>query len=133
MNILKLYQDFYNENSNFEKANFDKKLISSNFEIRGVKTSEIEKFVKFLISNNFDVSSLPTNCHEDILIKGFVIGKIKDKDLKISFIRQILPYIDNWATCDMIVARLKNMKKEKEFFESLLSSDKPFYIRFGIV
>ena len=133
MNILKLYQDFYNENSNFEKANFDKKLISSNFEIRGVKTSEIEKFVKFLISNNFDASSLPTNCHEDILIKGFVIGKIKDKDLKISFIRQILPYIDNWATCDMIVARLKNMKEEKEFFESLLSSDKPFYIRFGIV
>ena len=133
MNICKLYDEFYLEKSDERKAAFDQKLISTKFKIKGVKTSDIESFVKFLFKEKVDLNLLPTTCYEDILIKGFLIAKQKDNQLKKKEIEKLLPYIDNWGSCDMICGRLKKMDGEEKFFQSLLQSDKPFYKRFGIV
>lgn len=133
MDICKLYHDFYQQKANDKKADFDRKLISTKFKIKGVKTSDIEIFVKFLFKEKVDLNLLPLSCYEDILIKGFLIAKQKDQELKKKELEKLLPYIDNWGSCDMICCRLKKMEGEQEFFQSLLQSDKPFYKRFGIV
>ena len=54
MDIQKLFQNFYLENSNVDKAKFDKKLIDTKFEINGVKTSVIEKFVNLMQTRMYD-------------------------------------------------------------------------------
>lgn len=133
MNICKLYDEFYLEKSDERKAAFDQKLISTKFKIKGVKTSDIESFVKTLFKENVDLNLLPLSCYEDILIKGFLIAKQKDNQLKKKELEKLLPYIDNWGSCDMICSRLKKMDGEEKFFQELLYSSNPFYKRFGIV
>ena len=133
MDICKLYHDFYQQKANDKKADFDRKLISTKFKINGVKTSDIENFVKFLFNERVELNLLPMTCYEDVLIKGFLIAKQKDENLKKAEIEKLLPFIDNWGSCDMICSRLKKMEGEQGFFQSLLQSDKPFYKRFGIV
>lgn len=133
MNICKLYDEFYLEKSDEKKAAFDQKLISTKFKINGVKTSDIESFVKTLFKENVDLNLLPLSCYEDILIKGFLIAKQKDQELKKKELQKLLPFIDNWGSCDMICSRLKKMDGEEKFFQELLYSSNPFYKRFGIV
>ena len=133
MNICKLYDEFYLEKSDEKKAAFDQKLISTKFKINGVKTSDIESFVKTLFKENVDLNLLPLSCYEDILIKGFLISKQKDQELKKKELQKLLPFIDNWGSCDMICSRLKKMDGEEKFFQELLYSSNPFYKRFGIV
>ena len=133
MNICKLYDEFYLEKSDEKKAAFDQKLISTKFKINGVKTSDTETFVKTLFKENVDLNLLPLSCYEDVLIKGFLIAKQKDNQLKKKELEKLLPYIDNWGSCDMICSRLKKMDGEEKFFQKLLHSSNPFYKRFGIV
>ena len=76
---------------------------------------------------------MPLSCYEDVLIKGFLIAKQKDNQLKKKELEKLLPYIDNWGSCDMICSRLKKMDGEEKFFQKLLHSSNPFYKRFGIV
>ena len=127
MDITECYQEFYSKFANNKKADFDRSLIQTSFEIKGVKTSELEKFAKELDKKNFALSTFPLNCHEDILIKGFLLAKKKDID-KEKELSLLLPYIDNWATCDMIVSRIKNIISP-EFFIKLLQNGNPFYKR----
>lgn len=131
MDVLQKYKDFYLKYANINKAQFDRKLVNTKYQIKGVKTSDIENFVKELCKADIDLNKLPLNYHEDILIKGFLIAKKKgvDKEKELS---ALLSYIDNWATCDMIVARIKNSVPE-DFFNKLLKDEKPFYKRVGIV
>lgn len=133
MNICKLYDEFYLEKSDEKKEAFDQKLISTKFKINGVKTSDIESFAKTLFKENVDLNLLPLSCYEDILIKGFLIAKQKDQELKKKELQKLLPFIDNWGSCDMICSRLKKMDGEEKFFQELLYSSNPFYKRFGIV
>lgn len=131
MNIAKKYQDFYSEHADKKKAEFDRGLVQTAYEIKGVRTSELERFAKELGKEEVDLSALPLNCHEDILLKGFLIAKKKDID-KEKELSALLPFIDNWATCDMIVSRIKNIISP-EFFIKLLQNGNPFYKRVGIV
>ena len=131
---VELVQNFINEHSSQEKARFDEGLINTSYEIKGLKTSEIDQFAKELVENGIEFSHLPLSCHEEIMLAGIFIGYSKKKSSeKIKDIQKLLPYIDNWATCDMILPRLKGLEKHKEFFVNLLHSNRPFYIRFGIV
>lgn len=129
-----LVQNFINEYSNEAKARFDEGLINTCHEIKGIKTKDIEIFAKELVEKGVEFNKLPLTCHDEIMLAGMVIGYSKKKPSdKIKDIEKLLPYIDNWATCDMILPRLKGLENQKEFFINLLHSNRPFYIRFGIV
>lgn len=129
-----LVQNFIKENSTAEKARFDEGLINTSYEIKGMKTKDLELFAKELVEKGAEFSKLPLTCHEEIMLAGLFIGFSKKKaSEKIKDIEKLLPYIDNWATCDMILPRLKGLENQKEYFINLLHSNRPFYIRFGIV
>lgn len=127
--------NFLQKNKDENNAAFERKLISTNYEILGLKTKLIEDYAKMLAKENADISLfLPFKYYEEILIAGIMIGKRKiSAKEKVGQIRQLLPFIDNWGTCDCILSRLKNMESEKEFFFSLLNEKNPFYQRFGVV
>ena len=77
---------------------------------------------------------LPHKYYEENNLHGLLIEQIKDYPACIAAIERFLPYVDNWATCDMIA--LRTMKKHLDVFiqeiYSWMASDHPYVVRFGI-
>ncbi len=105
--------------------------------IIGVRTPVLRKFAAELYRSaeykNF-MCDLPHRYYEEDNLHAFLIEKLKDFDECVSETEKLLPYIDNWATCDML--RPKALKKEpKKLEEKILewiSSDKAYTVRYGI-
>ncbi len=134
MRVKELVEDFINRVSDLKKANFDKGIIKTKYEIKGIKTKQIDDFSKSLIKIGVNFEQLPLENYEEILLAGCFISHLKiEAKEKIKMFEKLLPFIDNWGTCDMIVSRLKNLESEKQYFEELLNKDNPYYIRVGIV
>lgn len=76
--------------------------------------------------------------YEELLIKSFVVAKLKtDDETKRADVRKIVAAIDNWANCDMFVARCKFIGKDRakwfDYLTEYLESDKEYDLRFAIV
>lgn len=88
------------------------------------KTEESEMFLKIF----------PHQYYEENNLHGLLIEQIRDYDKCMEELERFLPFIDNWATCDMLT--LKIVKKHKDVFirevYRWMESDKPYTIRFGI-
>ena len=126
----------YKENQKF--IDFSKKLIQTKYEMLGVKIPNIRALVKNVkeqeINNLLKVNK--TDTFEEILFKGFLLGKVNNLKVLKEQILNFLPYIDNWCTCDTVVASLKQLKKQNdmfEFFVSLTKDTREYYSRFGFV
>ena len=134
----KIYEeivDFLIKNTNAQNAEFAKKLIDTKYQILGIKNQLLENFAKNLAKNEIDdIFDGDIVYHEQILIIGYYIAYSKfENSRKIEMLKEFLPLIDNWATCDGVATRLKKLESEKEFFINLLKNEKPFYKRVGIV
>lgn len=125
---------FLKDNSDFGYAEFNKKFITSQYEIIGVRMPTLKKFAKDVEPEYIDLDGEHLT-HEEILLYGFSAGQIKSEAEQLEYLGNILPYIDNWATCDCIVSALKKLTGEKsyQFFCDLLSDKREFYVRVGLV
>lgn len=126
----------YKEDKNF--IDFNKKLISTKYEMLGVKIPNIRLLVKNVSDGEIKqiLKANHTDTFEEILFKGFLLGKLKGEDELKEQILKLLPYIDNWCTCDTVVSSLKQLKKENglfNFFVSLTQDNREYYSRFGFV
>ncbi len=124
---------FLNENADFGYAQFNKKFVTTKYAIVGVRIPKLRKFAKEIEPEYIDLEANPT--YEEILLYGFSAGNIKSEDEQLEYLQNVLPYIDNWSTCDCIVTSLKKMTGEKsyQFLTSLLADEREFYVRVGIV
>ena len=88
------------------------------------KTEEAKEFLKILPHQYYDENNL----------HGLLIEQIKDYDRCLAELERFLPYIDNWATCDMLAVKV--MKNHLDtFIEEIchwMKSDCTYTIRFGI-
>ena len=88
------------------------------------KTEEAKEFLKILPHQYYDENNL----------HGLLIEQIKDYDRCLAELERFLPYIDNWATCDMIA--LRTVKNHLDIFIQevcrWIASDHPYIVRFGI-
>ena len=134
MDLKNEIKEFVEKNKNEKRAELDKLSVSTKYKIQGIKSQILQDFAKRLAKENVNIKDLPLDFHEEIILAGFVIGlknysyQEKERDLKYLF-----KYIDNWYSCDLIVAKLKNMESEHTFFEGLLFDENPFVVRFAIV
>jgi 3-methyladenine DNA glycosylase AlkD len=66
---------------------------------------------------------------------GFIIETIKDYDAVVAALDEFLPYIDNWASCDLISPKVfkKHLPQLYEKIKVWLKSDRIYTMRFGIV
>ena len=70
----------------------------------GVRTPELRKYAKQLgKTEDADIflAELPHHYYEENNLHGFLLEQIKDYDTCIAAWNRFLPYVDNWATCDM--------------------------------
>ncbi len=125
-------EQFLEENSEKEFAKFQSKLIFSTHKILGVRTPLLRKFAKKISPDEIALSKSVT--HEEILLYGFSASKL-DEEKQLLCLKTLLPYIDNWATCDQIVPSLKKLNSQKgyQFFMQLLLTNKEFYVRVGLI
>lgn len=72
--------------------------------IIGVRTPQVRAVAKMYEKdpeiNNF-LGDLPHHYFEENNVHASVIGRIKDYERCLRELERFLPYIDNWATCDM--------------------------------
>lgn len=124
---------FIKDNSDFRYANFNKQFIKTKYEICGVRIPILRKFAKEVEPEYIDLDGKLS--HEEILLYGFAAGQIKNEDEQLEYLQNILPYIDNWATCDCIIGDLKCLKSEKsyQYLSNLLQESQEYYVRVGIV
>ena len=105
--------------------------------IIGVRTPELRKFAKEFSKTPEALEFtklLPHRYYEENNLHGFIIETVKDFDDCIAAIDAFLPYVDNWATCDLMSPKVFTKNKEKLFvkIKEWLASEKTYTIRFGI-
>ncbi len=86
-----------------------------------------EGIEKFLLS-------LPHNYYEENNLHAFLIEKTKDYDECIQRLERFLPYVDNWATCDMMRPKCLSQNKDKLILKikEWILSEHTYTVRFGI-
>ena len=105
--------------------------------IIGVRTPALRKLAKELTgtpeAEEF-LKELPHKYYEENNLHGFLLEGIKGFDECIGALNQFLPYVDNWATCDMTSPKAlkKNLPGLYEQIKVWISSGETYTIRFGI-
>ncbi len=118
---------------------FNKKIILKD-NIIGIRTDKL-KYIARLISKNDYNKFIALNKHklyEENLLHGLLLGYIKlDFNELIPLIDKFLPFIDNWAICDLTVSNLKIFKNNKELglkeIKKYLKNSNTWINRFGYV
>ena len=113
--------------------------INSN-SIIGVRVPVLRDYAKKLFKENSIESlnsflkNLPHEFYEENNIHAFIIEKLNNFDECIFYLENFLPYIDNWATCDMLNPKIfkNNYEKLLEKIYQWINSDSVYTVRFAI-
>jgi len=105
--------------------------------IIGVRTPILRKMAKELAKNaeiETFLCDLPHNYYDENNLHGFIISECRDYDKAVAYVDALLPYVDNWATCDLLSPKAfrKNRDRLPSDIDRWLTSDKTYTIRFGI-
>ena len=114
--------------------------LTFNSNIIGIKTPILKEISRNICKGNFTsfIDLVSNNTYEEWLIFGLIIGYSKLKfDEKLKLLDEYIINIDNWASCDIVCANLKDFKKNKEigykYILKLIKSNKCWPMRVGIV
>ena len=107
--------------------------------IIGVRVPILRNYAKELVKEDFksNFEKIETDYYEEVMLKGMMIGLAQiPYEEKLKYVEDFIPYIDNWATCDVFVSGLK-IKEKEQFYEFILkylsNQNTEFEIRFGLV
>ena len=103
----------------------------------GVCTPALRAFAKTIASDPETESflkMLPHSYFEEDNLHGMLISLFRDYDRTVAALNDFLPYVDNWATCDLIrpVSFPKNRDRLRAQTDRWIASGKTFVVRFGI-
>jgi len=104
--------------------------------IIGVKVPELRKLSRSIdkVAALSFMSELPHKYYDEDNLHAFLIERINDIDACYNELDRFLPFVDNWATCDMMAPKaiLKDRDRLlKKAFEWIDSED-IYTVRFGI-
>lgn len=103
----------------------------------GVRVPEVRKLAKqiFKAGDYQDfLDTLPHNYYDEDMLHGLILSEMKDYDTCISQVERFLPYVDNWAVCDIMSPKV--FKKNKDALlgqiRKWVASDHVYTCRFGM-
>lgn len=103
---------------------FNSKLIPNVDErlVIGVRVPALRKLEKELRTEDLGdwLSDLPHKYLEENTLHGIIISNMKSQEDCLLRLEEFLPYIDNWATCDIINPKI--LAKDKDGFLSCIRS-----------
>ena len=125
------YQDLgYREFNSKLIPNIDKETMI------GVRIPDIRKIEKSLSTEEKEefLLKLPHKYFEENMLHGIIISNMKDYNKVITNLEKFLPYVDNWAVCDIISPKIFKKNREKAIVNVLswIKSNHTYVCRFGI-
>ncbi len=122
-----------------EYAEFQSKLIPSvdKSKFIGVRVPEVRKLAKLYFKDENSkefLNTLPHKYYDENMLHGLLILEIRDYEECIKEVDKFLPYIDNWAVCDIMSPKILKKNKDKLIEKIIIwSKSKEVYTcRFGI-
>lgn len=103
----------------------------------GVRVPAARKLAKEIYKSGESeefLTRLPHKFFDENMLHGLILSEYKDYDTCITQIDLFLPYIDNWAVCDVMSPKCFKKNKDKliEKIHDWSSSDKAYTVRFGL-
>ena len=122
-----------------EYKNFNSNIINTEKKVIGNRIPLIRKCAKEISQGDYKsfIKLNSHNSHEEIMLHGLIIGYLNlNYEDTIKMLDEFIIYIDNWAVNDVVSSSLKVFKKDQEkglsYINSLVNSDNPWFIRFGL-
>lgn len=105
--------------------------------IIGVRTPQVRKYAKQLVKDpqiSDFLEQLPHKYYDENNVHAFVVEQIKDYGECLAQTERFLPYIDNWATCDMMAPKVFARHKEELLgpVRRWIASSETYTIRYGV-
>ena len=105
--------------------------------IIGIRTPQLRKFAKQLAQTEEAeqfLRQLPHQYYEENNLHMMLVAQIKDYERCLAEVERFLPYIDNWATCDLPVPKCfgKHKKELITVIRKWILSEKTYIVRYGI-
>lgn len=104
--------------------------------IIGIRVPVLRRFVKELSEAEKEdfLQQLPHNYYEENNLHGLIIMESRDYGSCIEELERFLPYIDNWATCDMLRPKIlrKHLPELLEKIYQWLASEDTYTVRLAI-
>lgn len=105
--------------------------------IVGVRTPDVRKLAKEYAKNpgvDAFLSDLPHKYYDENNLHGFIISECRDYEKTVGYVDGFLPYVDNWATCDLMSPKCfaKNRDKLTAEIDRWLASGRTYTVRFGM-
>lgn len=103
----------------------------------GVRVPKIRELAKKYFNTeeaNIFLNNLPHKYYDEYMLHGLLISEIKDYDECLKEVNRFLPYVDNWAVCDVLSPKVFK-KHKKELINEIkiwCKSKNTYECRFGI-
>lgn len=103
----------------------------------GVRVPELRKLARRLHGTpeaaEF-MASLPHRYYDENNLHGFLICLIRDYDRALAEVERFLPFVDNWATCDLMSPKVLGTRPDDLLsnIRRWVASDRTYTIRFGL-
>lgn len=107
----------------------------------GVRTPALRRLAKEVYKNHDFIGflrELPHTYYDENNLHGFLVCEMTHYDKTIDEIDRFLPFVDNWATCDLLrpkvfrMAAIQHPDRLEADIRRWMSSSAPYTIRFGI-
>ena len=103
----------------------------------GVRVPDARKLVKRIVEEQETsefLRDLPHKYYDENMLHGLLLSEMKDYDACIAAVDKFLPYVDNWAVCDIMSPKIfkKNKTALLEKIKEWSASEKTYTCRFGI-
>lgn len=105
--------------------------------IIGIRTPILRAYARELAKQDVSafLADLPHRYYDENCLHAFLIEQIKDFDQCMAALERFLPYIDNWATCDLLAPKVFKKHPDAVYAACLrwMDSERVYTVRFGIV
>lgn len=122
-----------------EYAEFQAKLTPSVLPDKfiGVRVPIVRKLAKDIVKqNNYSsfLDDLPHKYYDENMLHAVLISEIKDYEKAIDYVDEFLPFVDNWAVCDIMSPKCFKKNKDRLILKinEWVKSNKTYTCRFGI-
>ena len=105
--------------------------------IIGVRIPAIRKLAKEYGKDPESVEflkQLPHTYYDENILHALLVAEIKDYEVCVKEVERFLPYVDNWAVCDIFSPKVfrKNKGKLIDKIREWIASGHPYTCRFGM-
>ena len=103
----------------------------------GVRVPVLRKFARQCIREaGYEefLRELPHTYYDENMLHGLILSEIKDYERCVSLVDAFLPYVDNWAVCDIMSPKIfkKNKDKLLDKIDEWSRSKHTYTCRFGL-